>query len=241
MHPEKFSDHAELHNWSVTASNICGKVRRHSRGASAPYRPSSSRFARLAPTGGCVRFSCSLRTSWSLNGFGISPAGTGLQQNALACGPRTRLGLLSQVLLAFGRASLLNRSVPHIVTRSISSPRSGTGAKQAVSVLRVPMRHEFHTQGHLDPDQVRSGLTGLSNKHCQSGRRRERLPVDVFRQNRSENGFARLVISNRGPPSISHHLAVLDRFKNTWANTARYGRNLSSVIGRSRTRFPVAW
>jgi hypothetical protein len=33
---------------------------------------------------------------------GISPAGTGLQQNALACGPRTRLGLLSQVLLAFG-------------------------------------------------------------------------------------------------------------------------------------------
>ena len=66
--------------------------------------------------------------------------------------------------------------------------------------------------------------------------------VDVFQQNRSENGLARLVVSNHcGPPSISHHLAVLDRFKNTCVNTARYGRNLSSVIGRSRTRFPVAW
>ena len=66
--------------------------------------------------------------------------------------------------------------------------------------------------------------------------------VDVFQQNGSENGFARLVVSNHcGPPSISHHLAVLDRFKNTCVNTARYGRNLSSVIGRSRTRFPVAW
>ena len=103
MHPEKFSDHAELHNYAERHGlEYLWEGTRHSRGASARYRPSSSRFARLAPTGGCVRFSCSRRTSWSLNGFGISPAGTGLQQNALACGPRTRLGLLSQVLLALG-------------------------------------------------------------------------------------------------------------------------------------------
>jgi hypothetical protein len=46
--------------------------------------------------------------------------------------------------------------------------------------------------GDFDPDHVRAGLSGLSNKHGQSGRRREcreRLPVDVFWQNRSENGF----------------------------------------------------
>ena len=102
------------------------------------------------------------------------------------------------------------------------------------------MRHEFHARGHLNSDEVRSGLSGLSDKHGQSGgwrKRRERLPVDVFRQNRSENGFAWLVISNHcGPPSISHHLAVLDEFKNTFANTTRYRRNLSSVIGKSRTR-----
>jgi hypothetical protein len=63
----------------------------------------------------------------------------------------------------------------------------------------VPMRHELHARRYLDPDHVRSGLRGLSNKHGQSGRRRERrerLPVDVFRQNRSENGFAWLVVSN---------------------------------------------
>ena len=37
------------------------------------------------------------------------------------------------------------------------------------SILWVPVRHEFHAQGHLDPDQVRSGLSRLPHKHGQSG------------------------------------------------------------------------
>ena len=59
-----------------------------------------------------------------------------------------------------------------------------TGHDRVDTVLGVPTRHEFHARGHLDPDHVRSGLGGLSNKHRQSDRRRERrerLPVDVFR------------------------------------------------------------
>ena len=79
------------------------------------------------------------------------------------------------------------------------------------SVLRVFVRHELHARGHFDPDHVRSRLSGLSNKHGQSGRRRERrerLPVDVFRQDRSENGLAWLVRSRHcGPP----YLDVLHR------------------------------
>src|SRR5215471_3926411 len=58
-----------------------------------------------------------------------------------------------------------------------------TGHDRIDSVLGVLMRHEFHARGHLDPDHVRSGLGRLSNKHGQSGRRRERWkrpPVDVF-------------------------------------------------------------
>ena len=58
-----------------------------------------------------------------------------------------------------------------------------TGHDRVDTVLGMPMRHEFHARGHLDPDHVSSGLGGLSNKHRQSGRRRERrerLPVDVL-------------------------------------------------------------
>jgi hypothetical protein len=57
----------------------------------------------------------------------------------------------------------------------------------------------------LDPDNVRTGLSGFANQHgqtCRRRERRERLPVDIFRQDRSENGFAGLVGSGHsGLPS----------------------------------------
>src|SRR5882757_3848079 len=61
------------------------------------------------------------------------------------------------------------------------------------TVLRVLVRHQLHAGGHLDPDDVRSGLTGLADEHGESGRGwkgRKRLPLDIFGQNRSEGGFA---------------------------------------------------
>ena len=36
-------------------------------------------------------------------------------------------------------------------------------------ITLVP-RHKFHTRRNLDPDQVRSGLSRLSNKHAASRR-----------------------------------------------------------------------
>jgi hypothetical protein len=65
------------------------------------------------------------------------------------------------------------------------------------SILRVPVRHKFHARGCLDSNRVRTGLGGLSNKHRQSRRRRnrrERLPIDIFRENRFEIVFAWLVV-----------------------------------------------
>src|SRR5712672_855052 len=53
------------------------------------------------------------------------------------------------------------------------------------TILWMLVRHQFRAVRRLDPHDIRSGLTRLSNKHRQPNRRRERrerLPVDVFRQ-----------------------------------------------------------
>jgi hypothetical protein len=39
------------------------------------------------------------------------------------------------------------------------------GNDRVNSILRVLMRHKLHARGHLDPDQIRPGLSRLSNKH----------------------------------------------------------------------------
>jgi hypothetical protein len=81
-----------------------------------------------------------------------------------------------------------------VSNRSPQTDVKATRKDSVDTVLRVPMQHEFHTRRQLDPDRVSSGLSRLSNDHGQSGRRwkcRERLPVDIFRQNRFEYGFAR--------------------------------------------------
>src|SRR5258708_9430438 len=51
------------------------------------------------------------------------------------------------------------------------------------SILWMLVRHELHTGRYLDPDDIRSGLTRVSDKHREPNRRREcpeRLPVDGF-------------------------------------------------------------
>src|SRR5947207_11201458 len=67
------------------------------------------------------------------------------------------------------------------------------------SVLRVSVWHELHSGRHLDPDYVGAGLRGLTDEDGEVDRRRERrerLPLDVFRQDRPENGLTALVGSN---------------------------------------------
>jgi hypothetical protein len=67
-------------------------------------------------------------------------------------------------------------------------------------ILRVPVWHQLNTVRHFDPDGVGTSIRGITDNHCQANRGRERrewLPIDVFRQDRSENVLARLVRSNR--------------------------------------------
>jgi hypothetical protein len=63
----------------------------------------------------------------------------------------------------------------------------------------VPMRHQLHAVRHSDPDRVGAGLQWLADNDGKADRRwerRERLPFDVFGQDRFENGLARLVSSD---------------------------------------------
>src|SRR5882757_1287069 len=82
------------------------------------------------------------------------------------------------------------------------------------SILSMLVRQKLHTGRDLDPDDIRSGLTRVSDKHREPNRRRERrerLPVDVFRQDRSESVFTRLVNTNhRASPYLS---ALVDRYQ----------------------------
>jgi len=57
----------------------------------------------------------------------------------------------------------------------------------------VLVRHQFNAAGHSDPDHVRSRLRWLTNNNGKPHRRRkggERLPVDIFGQDRLEGGLA---------------------------------------------------
>ena len=60
-----------------------------------------------------------------------------------------------------------------------------SAAEQRCGTSRPSMRD-------FDPDHVRSGLIGLADEHGQAdgGNAGNGFPLDVFRQNRPENGFA---------------------------------------------------
>jgi len=64
------------------------------------------------------------------------------------------------------------------------------------SVLRVPMGHHLRAVGHLDSDQVRSGLRRLTNENSEACFWREgweRPPIDVVRKNCFESRLAWLM------------------------------------------------
>ena len=121
------------------------------------------------------------------------------------------------------------------------------------SILRVLMRHKFHASGHLDPDQIRSGLSRVSNKHGQSRRRRkrrERFPIDIFRENRFENVFAWLVDSHHRGSQYLASLGRIWRIQLLWKMSAdRLSRDTfsqtaparsASALGLSERRFGAA-
>src|SRR4029077_456336 len=80
------------------------------------------------------------------------------------------------------------------------------------SVLRVFVRHQLHASGHFDPDHVGGGLRGLTDNDGEADRRwecGERLPVDIFGEDRSKKSLAWLVGSNH---------AVLLIWTSYWTN-----------------------
>ena len=57
-------------------------------------------------------------------------------------------------------------------------------------ILGVLVRHQLLAMGRFDPDRVRAGLRGPTHDDGQPDRRwerRERLPIDIFGQDRFEN------------------------------------------------------
>jgi hypothetical protein len=65
-----------------------------------------------------------------------------------------------------------------------------TGHDRVDPVFVMPVRHQLDAGWQLDPDHVRSWLRRVANYDGQTSRRRERrerLPVDTLRQNRTEN------------------------------------------------------
>src|SRR3984957_1432268 len=183
-----------------------------------------------------LRTSVMLMCSSSVFGVGPSPSGMGLPallpriviwieifeakrpnrrhlRDVLAgLGPMEVPGIARQNDDAAGRIGLHLVAVELLAETDIENARYD----RVDAVLGMPVRHQLHAAGRLDPDDVRSGLTGLADKPGEPDRRwkrRKRLPVDVFREDRSESGFARLVSSNhRCPPANPVHRGFGRRF-----------------------------
>ena len=121
-------------------------------------------------------------------------------------GPVEVPGVAGQNDDAAGRISLYFIAVEPFTEANVEN----AGHHCVDPIFRVFVRHQFHASGHFDPDHIGAGLRRLADDDGEADRRwerRERLPLDIFGQHRSENGFARLVGSNhRGSP-------YLDTFK----------------------------
>src|SRR5262249_53423461 len=96
---------------------------------------------------------------------------------------------------------------------------------------------------HLDPDDVGPGLAAPQPARPieTSGERRERVPLDVFRQDRSELGLARLVEScHRGTPSSLMNF-VADPGGGACECSNRHAACFRALVSTSmRRRLPVA-
>src|SRR5262245_43545971 len=67
-----------------------------------------------------------------------------------------------------------------------------TGYNCVDSILWVSVWHQLHAMGHFDPDRVGARLRGLTNNDSEANqwwKRRERLPVDLFGQNRIKSSL----------------------------------------------------
>ena len=97
------------------------------------------------------------------------------------------------------------------------------GHDRVDSVLRMSVRHQLYARGHFDPDRVGAGLRGVTDNDGEPDRRwerRERLPVDLFGQDRSENGLAWLVGSHHwGPPRL---VVLLGAHNRPWRMRQRF-------------------
>src|SRR5215471_11845474 len=104
-------------------------------------------------------------------------------------------------------------------------------------VLRMPVRHQFCAAGRLHPDDIRAGFGGMADDDGKTHRRRKRrkgLPVDVFRQDRSENRLAWLMRACHASLPFRH----LQRYRKRSTHTGCF--NTLASTGILRRRLPVA-
>src|SRR6185312_5405518 len=69
------------------------------------------------------------------------------------------------------------------------------GHDRVDAIFWMLVRHQFRAVGHLDPDHVRTGFRGMAHDDRQTSagwKRREWLPVDIFRQDHSKFFLIRL-------------------------------------------------
>src|ERR1700691_3452221 len=110
------------------------------------------------------------------------------------------------------------------------------------SILWVLVRHQLLAAGRFDPDCVRAGLRGLTHDDGQpNGRwkRRERFPIDIFRQ----NGFKTLLPELVGPDfallSTLYCAGFLKHTNLLRAETVEHHRRLSKHVRQDWLRTPL--
>src|SRR5258708_7094657 len=111
--------------------------------------------------------------------------------------PMEMPGLAGQHDDAAGRIGL------HLVAveRLAESDVEDAGHNRVDAILRMLVRHQFRAVRHLHSDHVGTRFGGMADHDRQAGprrKRREGLPVDIFRQDRSEIGLIRLMFGGHG-------------------------------------------
>src|SRR5215467_6445292 len=107
---------------------------------------------------------------------------------------------------------------PVTVERFAQTNVEDTGHDRIDSVLRMPMRHQLCTAWRLDPDHIRAGFGGMADNDRKAHRwwkRRKRLPVDVFRQDRSEHRLVWLMLAGH----VTHRFFVSYIIESTTTHT----------------------
>jgi hypothetical protein len=93
-------------------------------------------------------------------------------------------------------AARWERTQPGLVELFAQADGEDPGNDGVDAILVVPVRREFRPGGRLDADHVRTGLRRLTDDDRQADRRRkgrERLEIDVLREDRPEVALASLI------------------------------------------------